>query len=188
MSKRLSVLDYEASLEKDHILIYYKGPFLDVVLASIGEKISIIIPDNPLLNKKVFSIFIELAQNIAYYSEERENHDEKNKSYGRGTFVISDGEEYYTLTSANMIKKEWAAEVTEKCEKINNLDTEELRKWKRELRTRPMRDGQLGANVGLVDIALKSGSKLDLEITPVDDKYSFFVLSIDVSKIKKEKE
>lgn len=182
MSKKLSIIDYDASLEKDNILIYYKGPFLDVVLASIGKKINGIIIDNPLLNKKIFSIFIELAQNIAYYSEDRDHNPEKEKSFGKGTFVISDNSNHYTLTSANLIKKGWGQEVMDKCAKINELNSEELRKWKRELRNQPMREGQLGANVGLIDIALKAGSKLDVEITPVNETHSFFVLSIDVSK------
>jgi hypothetical protein len=72
--------------------------------------------------------------------------------------------------------------VTAKCEKINTMTSDELRVWKRELRSQPMREGQLGANIGLLDIALKSGSKLDLEITPVNENFSHFVLSIDIQK------
>jgi hypothetical protein len=182
MSKKLSILEYEASLEKDSILIYYKGPFVEVVLASIGERINNSISDNPMITKKVFSIFIELAQNIAYYSEERETPEKKEKSYGSGTFAISDSGNCFTVTSANLIKNSWASEVTAKCEKINTMTSDELRVWKRELRSQPMREGQLGANIGLLDIALKSGSKLDLEITPVNENFSHFVLSIDIQK------
>jgi hypothetical protein len=182
MSKKLSTLEYEANIEKDSILVYYKGPFIDIELASIGKKINDIIIDDPVVNKKVFSIFIELTQNISYYSAERDHNTDKEKSFGRGTFVISQTENHYTLTSANLIKKDWAQAVVDKCNFINKLDSEDLRKLKRELRNQPLREGQLGANVGLVDIALKIGSPLDIEINPIDDKYSFFVLAIDIAK------
>ncbi|MES2732273.1 MAG: SiaB family protein kinase [Bacteroidota bacterium] len=182
MDNKLNIQKFDANLEKDHVIIYYKGPFIDTVLASIGTRINEVITDSPVLNKKVFSVFLELAQNVAYYSEERDHSEKKEKSYGKGTFVISDWKTHYTLTSANLIKKAWAAVITEKCNKINGLDIDTLRTWKRELRTQPMHEGQLGANVGLIDIALKAGSQLEVEITPMDENFSFFALSINVSK------
>ena len=187
MNKKLNILEFDENLEKEHILVYYKGPFIDTVLASIGNRINEIAMDNPLLSKKVFSVFLELAQNVSYYSEEREHHEQKAKSYGRGSFLICDWKTHYTLTSSNMIKKSWAEVITEKCKKINALDTDALRQWKRELRNQPMHEGQLGANVGLIDIALKAGSSLEVDITPLDEDYAFFALSINVSKNTNQK-
>lgn len=182
-NKKVSILDHNDMMDKDNILICYKGPFLDRVLTLLGEKINILINDDPRLNKKVFSIFIELAQNIAYYSEERHrDKSESGKSYGKGTFIISEGDSQYTLTSANFIKKSWVQEVLDKCALINKLDTEGLRQLKRELRKRPRHEGQLGGNIGLVDIALKANSALNVEITSIDEQFSFFSLSIDVPK------
>lgn len=178
-----TIIDYKGLLEKDSILICYKGPFLERVLTLIGEKISILIQDDPRLNKKIFSIFIELAQNIAYYSEERHQETKENgKSYGKGTFIISESPDYYTLTSANLIKESWAQEILEKSELINSLDTESLRKLKRDLRNQPRHEGQLGGNIGLVDIALKAGTSLKVDVIEVDEAFSFFSLSIDVPK------
>lgn len=183
MTLHKTIIDYKGLLEKDSILICYKGPFLERVLTLIGEKISILIQDDPRLNKKIFSIFIELAQNVAYYSEERhQENKESAKTYGKGTFIISESPEHYTLTSANLIKESWAQEILEKSERINNLDVESLRKLKRELRNQPKHDGQLGGNIGLVDIALKAGTSLNVEIKEVDEHFAFFSLSIDVPK------
>ncbi|HEY9006951.1 MAG TPA: SiaB family protein kinase [Ohtaekwangia sp.] len=181
MDKKINILAFDENLEKDRILVYYKGPFIDTVLASIGDRINEIEME-PLLNKKVFSIFLELAQNVSYYSEEREHHEQKSKSYGKGSFLICDWNSHYSLTSANLIKKSWGPVITEKCKKINTLDVDALRQWKRELRSQPMHDGQLGANIGLIDMALKAGSPLEVDITPFDDDYDFFALSINVSK------
>lgn len=183
MKNKRGIVKYTEMLDKDHILICYKGPFLDRVLTLLGEKINILLCDDPRLNKKVFSIFIELAQNIAYYSEERHRgKDSDGKTFGKGTFIICESESHYTLTSANFIKNSWVQEVLDKCELINKLDMDGLRQLKRDLRNKPRHEGQLGGNIGLVDIAIKAGTSLDVEITPVDDKFSFFSLSIDVPK------
>jgi hypothetical protein len=183
MKKPYDLLENIAELSRDHVLICYKGPFLNRVLALIGEKINLLVKEDPRLSKKVFSVFIELAQNIAYYSEERSYVDGLNeKSYGRGTFVISESNSHYRLTSANLIKRSWAPEVLEKCEIINNLGAEGLRKLKRDLRRQPKKEGQLGGNIGLVDIALKAGTPLKVEITSVNNYHSYFVLSIVISK------
>lgn len=176
-------LDPHDLLERDHILICYKGPFLERILTIMGEKINLLFNDDPKLNKKIFSIFIELAQNVAYYSEERHKEaGNSEKSYGKGTFIISEAKNSYTLTSANLIKKSWEQEILEKSELINQLDVEGLRKLKRDLRNQPKHEHQLGGNIGLVDIALKAGSSLDVKITDVDDQFSFFSLTIDVPK------
>lgn len=183
MSDTKGMIDHYDLLEKDHILICYKGPFLERVLTLMGEKINLLFNDDPRLNKKIFSIFIELAQNIAYYSEERHNKSsDSGKTYGKGTFIISEFKTHYTLTSANLIKKSWEEEILEKSELINQLDVEGLRKLKRELRNQPRHKEQLGGNIGLVDIALKAGSTLKVKITDVDSQSSFFSLTIDVSK------
>ncbi len=187
MENKRAILNKNELLDKDHILICYKGPFLDRVLTLLGEKINILLCDDPRLNKKVFSIFIELAQNIAYYSEERHQDKETgDKTCGKGAFIISESEKHYTLTSANHIKKSWVPEVLEKCEMINKLDMEGLRKLKRELRNKPRHAGQLGGNIGLVDIAIKAGTSLNVEISSVNEQFSFFCLSIDVPKENKE--
>ena len=183
MNDTLSLLNHHDLLRKDDIIICYKGPFMERVLTIIGEKINILTNDDPRLNKKIFSIFIELAQNIAYYSEERHRESpDSDKTYGKGTFIISESRTSYKLTSANLIKKSWEQEILDKSELINKLDVEGLRKLKRELRNQPRHEGQLGGNIGLVDIALKAGSTLDVEVTDVDDQFSFFSLSIEIHK------
>jgi hypothetical protein len=178
--KRRLILEYTKSLEKDHIIVCFKGPFLARILALEGEKINLLVNEDPAVNKKVFSIFIELAQNVAYYSEDKSEFD--NKLLGKGTFLITESHSHYTLSSANLIKKSWETEVLEKCQLINSLDYEGLRKLKSELRSQPKRSGHSSGNIGLVEIALKSRSPLNAEVSPVDDVLSYLILSVDVFK------
>jgi hypothetical protein len=73
---------------KDHnILISFKGALSQEILVEMGDfiknKISI---DKKI--KKIFAVFIELAQNIMHYSEEREIV--KGKSYGIGVITFTE--------------------------------------------------------------------------------------------------
>ena len=52
------------------ILLSYKGPFRKDVISIIAEYIKVIIGKKPNLGKKVLKIFLELAQNVSYYSDE----------------------------------------------------------------------------------------------------------------------
>jgi hypothetical protein len=60
-----------------------------------------------------------------------------------------------------------------------------LRKLKRDLRNLPRREGHKGANIGLVDIVLKAQNPLQVEVAPINSEYSYFIISIDVSKSNK---
>jgi hypothetical protein len=39
-----------------------------------------------------------------------------------------------------------------------------------------------GGGLGMIDIARKTGQKLNFDFAPVDDKYSFFSLNIKISQ------
>ena len=177
--KRRLILEYTRNLDKDNIIVCFKGPFLDRILALEGEKINLLVNEDPAVNKKVFSIFIELAQNVAYYSEDKSEFE--NKMAGRGTFLITESKTHYTLSSANLIKREWKEEVLAKCKLINSLDHDELRQLKRGLRSQP-KDGHFGGNIGLVEIAIKARAPLHAEVLPVDEMYSYLILSTEVYK------
>jgi Family of unknown function (DUF6272) len=185
MSKKLSILDYYMDFEENNVLIYYKGPFMESILAKITEDIKIRFDDDPITSKKVFSIFIELAQNIAHHSSERNIYTDQLKRAGNGTFQISEADTHFTLVAGNLIRNESVPEIIDKCNIINELDIDGLRKLKRDLRNLPRREGHKGANIGLVDIVLKAQNPLQVEVAPINSEYSYFIISIDVSKSNK---
>ncbi len=177
-----SLLDYYLKMSKNSIVIYYRGPFTKHILAEISKDIREKIKINMPSGKKVFSIFIELAQNISLYSAERNQYGEGENLPGNGTFVITETDNNYTLTSANLIRNEVSSKIMDKCTMINSSDKNELRNMKKELRKLPHTSGRDGANIGLVDIALKANNQLNTNTYKLNDQHSFFSLSVEVSK------
>ena len=185
MSKKLSILDYYMDFEENNVLIYYKGPFMESILAKITEDIKMRFDNDPITSKKVFSIFIELAQNIAHHSSERNIYVDQLRRSGNGTFQISESDTHFTLVAGNLIRNEQVAEIIDKCNVINELDVDGLRKLKRDLRNLPRREGHKGANIGLVDIVLKAQNPLQVEVAPINNELSYFIISVEVSKSSK---
>ncbi len=163
------------------IQLSYKGPFDKHILAAIGNYIKTVLRSNPKVSKKVFSIFIELAQNIAYYSAEVNNFADEQET-GVGTLVIGEFDQRYTFHAGNTVKNEDIVPVIDKCRVINSLDRQGLRKYKRELRNQPQ-GKRGGAHIGLIQVALTAANPLDIEVIPIDDEFSFFSLAVSIEKI-----
>lgn len=176
--EKFSLYNYHNTFDKD-ILISFKGPFDKHILAIIGNYIEVMLGKNPKAGKKIFKIFIELAQNIAFYSAEgREN---MSADAGIGTLVIGEFDDHYSFIAGNVVRAEDVVEIIEKSEIINSLDRNSLREYKREQRKLPQ--GEKGsAHIGLIQVALTAASPLDIEVTPIDEKYSFFTISVNIEK------
>ena len=177
--KDIDILDFHRLLGKN-IPLSYKGPIDDQILQAIGIYIESLLKKTPKAGKKVFKIFIELAQNISYYSAETSILLNK-KEIGTGMVLISETDSHYTFMTGNLVKDIDIESIMDKSEIINSLDREELRQYKRDQRKLP--PGQKGgAHIGLIQVALTSSNPLDIEVNPVDDEHSFFSIAVKVNK------
>jgi hypothetical protein len=176
----LSLHDYYINVNRANTLVFYKGAFDEKVIAEISQKIKKLLNVNPYLSKKVFSVFIELAQNISFYSAER-NIITKHQSSGVGLIMLDEHAEYYTLKTANFVTTRDTLRLAAKCETINSLSREDLRAFKRRLRNQPSSHRDSG-NIGLIQVALLGTGKLRIELTNINEHLSFFTLALDVSK------
>jgi len=179
-TKNINILDYHSSIDQD-TRISYKGPIDVNILQAIGLYIDGIFTKNPKASKKVFKIFIELAQNISYYSAEKIVMKNK-KEIGAGMVIISETDKTYNFLTGNLVKNDDIVSIIEKSEKINSLDRNELRELKRKQRNMPHHSNRGGGNIGLIQVALTSSHPLDVEVVPVDDDVSFFSIAVKVDK------
>lgn len=177
---KFNLFEYHNMLYQD-IQLSYKGPFDKHILAAIGNYIKVIVRQSPKATKKVFSIFIELAQNISYYSAEMDKLANNDKETGVGTVVIGEVDSHYNFVVGNIVRNEDIIPVIDRCEVINSLNREELRRYKREQRNLPQ-GVHGGAHIGLIQVALTSGNPLGVDVTPISDDYSFFSLNVKIDK------
>ncbi len=175
----MDILDFHRSLDRN-IPLSYKGPIDDQILQAFGIYIEGLLKDSPKAGRKIFKVFVELAQNISYYSAEKSILP-NNKEIGTGMVLINETKNNYTFMTGNLVKNEDIVSIIEKSEIINSLNREELREYKREQRKLPP-GKKGGAHIGLIQVALTSANPLDIEVNPVDDDYSFFSIAVKIDK------
>lgn len=172
---KFNVLDYQLSADAEQVLLYYKGPFDEVILARIGQFLRQHFAEQPRLGSRLFSVFIELAQNIAYYSVERSLF--ASPLQGVGTILILKEEQGYSLTAGNLVRDEQVAELRQKCEELNALSPEELNERKRHIRSAPRRENHKGGSIGLIQVAIKAACELHTQTVPAGEGKSFFSIT-----------
>ena len=65
---------------------------------------------------------------------------------------------------------------------INKLSKEELKEYYKAVLNNGEMSMKGGGGLGMIDIARKTGEKLNFNFSPVDDKFSFFSLNIKISQ------
>lgn len=175
------LIDLYSTMNEQDIIVYYKGPFDDVILAEIGNKIRKKAFESPKVGKRLFAVFMELAQNVSLYSSEK-NHLESVNKWGVGMLVVYEKENVFTLVSGNMVKNEVLEQIVAKCNEINMLDRENLRAMKRQYRSQETPADHKGGNIGLIQVALKVDLPLEVDARRIDDKHSFFTISVNIFK------
>lgn len=177
--KYFNFFEYYTMINNARVILSYKGPFTDILLAEVSRDIRKKIQDNPKVGKKIFSIFMELAQNVLFYSKEM-NHFGNNDRVG--TLVILDSGDSYLIMTGNLIYKSAIEFLQEKCEKVNSLDRDSLREYKRNLRNATKSEESRGAGIGIIHAALTSANPLEYEIKEFGNDHAFFLLTVNVEK------
>ncbi|NPA44685.1 MAG: hypothetical protein GXO49_04045 [Chlorobi bacterium] len=167
-------------LTGSNVLMAYNGPFDSQVLSMFGQNIQHSISADQKLNKTIFKVFIELAQNVSYYSDEKEQ-TQKGEKAGVGTFIIQSFEDHYLFILGNPINEVHKSILEDKCSKINSYDRDELRAYKRELRNLPAGEKGTG-NIGLVQAALLSRNALDYTFIDINENQSFYIIAVKINK------
>jgi hypothetical protein len=132
------------------------------------------------VQRKVFHVMVECLQNISKHAEEFTPNDYLFS--GRGIFLVSKGDDEYSVTTGNAIDNDRIPELSSLLDTINKLDKEDLK----ELYKKQIKDGNLsekgGAGLGFIDIKRKTGRELEYHFLPISDDTSFFLLTSTISR------
>lgn len=125
---------------------------------------------NPVGRKRLFMYVLESLQNIIKHGRHSEHAVMPLVSYSK-----TDGG--YTITTGNVITDNQSVLLREKLEKVNSLDVPEIKSLYRQILETPGFSEKGGAGLGLLEMALKTGNRLDFDFVPLGEGLSYFVLS-----------
>lgn len=177
------VYDFYKSMKAHEITLVYEGEITHQItkaFTSLTESNMAKEAEANSVQKKVFHVMVECLQNISRHAEDFGS--ENFLFAGRGIFMVSKGKEEYSVTTGNVVDNTKIDVLSEMLDNINSLDKDGLK----DLYKVKMKEGRLsdkgGAGLGFIDIARKTGKKLDYHFLPIDNDTSFFILTSSISR------
>ena len=128
---------------------------------------------SPAVKKKLVNVMVECLDNI--------NRHSQPETAGNSIFILCRKDEYFEVITGNKVNTEAVHGFVEKIEKINFMERSELREWYNTIIAEGEVSNKGGAGIGLIDIALKSGNKLEYETRKLADNTSFLILKARVN-------
>ncbi len=178
MENQINIYNMFRLMLDNRLIIIYQGLFDQEIIksmVSMTEKKLIQDSVDEGLRKKLFNIMVEGLQNIC-------KHQLKTEVTEHNPFLmVGAGNDHYNMSTGNLIANDKIGIVEAKIDKINSLNKDELKEYYKEARLKSVISDVGGAGLGFIDMARKSGNKLDYRFYPINDTYSFFVLYTKIS-------
>jgi hypothetical protein len=103
--------------------------------------------------------------------------------------MIGKDDDKYLITSGNPIQNDKVEMLNNKLDHINSLDKEGLKNYYKEvIKSNKGLSEKGGAGLGFIDMARKSGQKLQFDFEPMGNEYSFFSLKTVIRRTATDSE
>jgi hypothetical protein len=168
---------------QQNLILVYEGEFTQEITKSVlsmAERNMESVGEESNIKRKVFNVMVECLQNICKHADEVSFEESLKNS---AIFMIGKHANEYIITTGNPIANDKVGGLNKKLEQINGLDKEGLKALYKDI----IKNGDLsdkgGAGLGFVDMARKSGQKLEYDFHPINDKISFFSLKTTIPRV-----
>jgi len=175
--------EYYTNLSKGDVILAYKGSItsdlINDILEAVEKKLEEVNADSRL-RKKIYNVLVESLQNLFHHIEMVHEGVVEELDPKFGILVIDRENEIYKVTTGNFVNSKRIKFLKEKIDKINSLTKDELKDMYKFILNHQRLSAKGGGGLGLVDIARKSGNKLEYAFYSYNDDYYFFNLTIRV--------
>ncbi|MBK5283861.1 MAG: hypothetical protein JJE25_00525 [Bacteroidia bacterium] len=172
-----TIFDLYERMNKEDIIFSYRGEITKEFLSYIYAMVESgdLLKDTDPKKKKVFNhIIVEALQNVYH-------HKDALKEKHPSLFIIAKGrEESTTIISGNCVSKAEADKLRSTIDEINRMSSTELKAKYLEKLSHTSISEKGGAGLGLLDIARKSGNKLEYDFESISPEVFFFSLIVNV--------
>ncbi len=177
------IYDMHQMMLKNNIILVYEGEFTQEITKSVlamAERNMESMGEESGIKRKVFNVMVECLQNIVKHSDE---YVAEQMPINTAIFMIGKHKDSYIITSGNPIKNDDIDILKEKLDQINSLDKDGLKSlYKDIIKSGSGLTEKGGAGLGFVDMARKSGQKLEYGFEPLENGHSFFSLKTTIPR------
>ena len=180
-----NVENYFSEKPDGNIILFYKGNVDSDVINQILDEVEnklVALNDQSRLRKKVYNVLVESLQNL-YHHVDRVPSDFEDQSAERfGILALRRVDGGYRIITGNFVQVDNVEKLEEKIKRINRSSREEIKELYKFILNHQRISAKGGGGLGLVDIARKTGNKLQYSFRKYDDAYAFFYLDILVNE------
>ena len=132
------------------------------------------------VKRKVFHVMVESLQNLSKHTDSLQTGTPIKP--GTGIFMLGRQERCYSIVTGNAVANNRMDDLRKKLDHINGLDAAELKEFdKTTLRSSRLSE-KAGAGLGLIDMARKTGSKVEFQFIPLNEHTSLFIYRLCIPR------
>lgn len=180
-----NIENYLSEHKEGNVILFYRGNIdsdvINHILDTVESKM-VEADENPRLRKKVYNVLVESLQNLFHHVDRVPDDFEDQKAEKFGMLVVKRIDDSYKIITGNFVQSDNVEKLEEKIKRINRSSHEEIKELYKFILNHQRISAKGGGGLGLVDIARKTGNKLDYTFLPYNNDYSFFYLNIVVSE------
>jgi len=177
--------NYLNDKDKNNVILFYKGnvdsDVINHVLDTVEDKM-VEVNEQSKLRKKVYNVLVESLQNLYHHVDKVPEDFEDQSAEKFGMLVVQKVDGGYKIITGNFVHADNIEKLEEKIKRINRSSHEEIKELYKFILNHQRISAKGGGGLGLVDIARKTGNKLEYAFKEYNDKYSFFYLDILVDE------
>ena len=173
--------EYYSKLNGGDVLMAFKGSISSELISNVLEVVESRMDEyseSSKIRKKVYNVLVESLQNLYHHIEVLPEEMQKSFDDKFGILVVSRLDDRYKITTGNFIGQEKVDVLRNKIDKINSMSRDELKDMYKFILNHQRLSEKGGGGLGLVDIARKTGNRLDYTFEKYDDAYYFFNLDV----------
>ncbi|MBI1769912.1 MAG: hypothetical protein HYR67_16220 [Bacteroidetes bacterium] len=180
------IYDLHRTMMTQKLILVYEGDFTQETTKSIlsmAERNLDSSGEDSGIKRKVFNVMVEALQNIVKHSSEQGLQAGSLISKS-AIFLISKDDNRYCVMTGNPIMKDRVGKLTQNLNDLNARDKEGLKEMYKDIIKNTQISEKGGAGLGFVDMARKSGEKLEFTFESMDQSHDFFCLKVNISREK----
>lgn len=175
--------DCYGRMNQGEVIVAYKGAIsADVIsntLSLIESKLEEA-SEHTGVKKKLYNVLVESLQNLFHHVDSMNTTEDSETNFG--AFVLSKKDSIYRISTGNFIRSDKSNILKEKIDKINSLSKEELKDFYKFVLNNQTFSAKGGGGLGLIDIARKTGNKLDYKFYHYNNDFDFFNLNVFINE------
>lgn len=172
---------FHDAAKRNGVILSFGGDLSENVMFSLGEVLKLRMRQEETdasVAKRVFSIFVEQAQNVIRYSADRvasPAEAERPRVSGGIIVVGSEGGRFFVVCG-NEVGRGDVPRLRERLDHIVGLSADELKQFYRDKLRQAPDEGSLGGSIGLIEIARRSSAPVEYGFQEIGDDRSLFCL------------